>query len=265
MEHVCAGSQCPHVIQTREGFVCTANGHCLSTALMMFSQDPNDGTQVLLNTKTARAPEGMAHVSDHDKNGFKMQTATRTAGKKRDADAMHHQFERVCYQTVCTLLKSPLRDEIAGRVRKKACDASVKAMLAYVRRQRERCLEFSLAKACAIGSYAYAVRAGRYATVPASDDFVRHVVDRVCKLNAHFSFDSRVKQTRAQYKTVAFLYLLKNNVYHKGSIIAHKERTLCKMLPDLSELDLFGFEKNRYTEAIKNISFAQMVFGPTAV
>ena len=257
MDHQCPGISCPFMVQTRDGFVCTATGICASS-FMMFSQDPKDGSQLLPHTKNSRGDTGVAVVSDHDKNGCKMQAATRNVSKK-DTDRSFFHFERVCVETVQKLLKSPARNDISKRVCSRAHDMAIKTMLAYAKGQRERGVEFSLADACLRGLYIFTAKAGKYMSSPPSDDFVNHVAKRVKDLCMHFSFDEKVKQTRPEYRTLAFLYLLKQDVYHRGAIVARREKTLLKILPDLSDLDLFGFEKKKYTEVVKLVSSAQRV------
>ena len=177
----------PFMVQTRDGFVCT-------TGICAFLHDvqsrPERRLVTLPHTKNSRGDTGVAVVSDHDKNGCKMQAATRKVSKK-DTDRSFFHFERVCVETVQKLLKSPARNDISNRVRSRAHDMAIKTMLAYAKGQRERGAEFSLIDACLRGLYVFTVKAGKYTSPPPSDDFVNHVAKRVKDLCMHFSFDEK--------------------------------------------------------------------------
>lgn len=258
--HECQGFTCPFVTQTSEGFVCTQTGVCLDMPIMMLSQDPNDGMQILSKGKNKNVSDFVeVFVSDSDKNGFKMEMVSKKNAGQKDTEKIFYEISRICYETVKKLLKSVCREEVSLRIKQKALYTALKKMTWHVKKSRERGLEFSLTSTCLLGLSLYKTKAGRYECKAPSDEFVRYISDRVTKLCVYFSLDERSKQTKLQYKCLAFLYLLKNNVYYKGIIVARKEKLLRKILPDLSELDLFGFEKNKWTEALKTLSFCDKV------
>ena len=76
----------------------------------------------------------------------------------------------------------------------------------------------------------YTLRAGRYEYPCVSDGFVNHVVDRVSRICLHFS-NENANNAKIQYRCLCVLYMLKNDMYFRGRVIARKERQLQRMLP----------------------------------
>ena len=156
-EHVCPGWNCPFLVETVEGYVCSLSGMCMGT-IMTVDANPNDGTQIVAR----KSNEGNDFVSMrcHDQNGAKMRILANFSSRDKNQDKISEDILRECEHVVRNLMKSESREALVLKKVQNAHREAIRKINTYLREENARRRSPSLALALLKGYITFTVCGG---------------------------------------------------------------------------------------------------------